>query len=368
MPLKICHLNTERTWRGGEQQLLYLAAGLRAQGHANLIAARQGSALAERAEEQGFEVFPLTPWSEWDPRAALRLRRFLVQGRCDLLHAHTAHAAALGALATWGTPIPLIAARRVDFHISRNPLTFWKYHRAARILTVSSAIRAVLLQDGLPADRIAVVHSGIDLARLERDSDPGLREDFGLPAQGPLVGQVAALAPHKDPLNFIRAIAVLARSRPDVHGVMVGSGPLEAAVRAEVDRLGLSKTVLLMGFRTDAHRVLRHFDVFALSSCLEGLGTSILDAMALGVPVVATKTGGIPEAVRHGVSGLLVPPKDPEALAGAMARVLKDGALRERLVREGYRTAERFSARSMVEETRLAYEEVLFQRASLAYV
>jgi glycosyltransferase involved in cell wall biosynthesis len=361
--IKVCHLDTERSWRGGEQQLLYLARGLREAGELNLIAARKDSPLAERTGADGFQVLPIDPAFEWDPIRAADLRRALLAGRFDLLHAHTAHAAALGALATLGTTIPLIVSRRVDFHLSMNPLTHWKYRRAAKVLTVSSAIKDVLIQDGIADDLISVVYSGVDPARLEKNEPLGRREEYGLPATGALVGQVAALAPHKDPLNFVNAIAALKKSRADVCGVMVGTGPLADQVRSQVDTMGLSNTIHLLGFREDAHRLLRHFDVFVLSSHLEGLGTSILDAMVLGIPVVATRAGGIPEMVEDGVSGLLVPSRDPQALAAAIDRVLQDASLREKLRQGGYKTAERFTTASMVEATRQAYREVLGSRS-----
>ena len=357
MRLKVCHLDTERSWRGGEQQIFYLAQGLRAAGDENLIAARDGSALFERAKAEGFEVMALNPCLPWAPASAFALRRALLKGGFHVLHAHTAHAAAIGALSTWATDISFIVSRRVDFHISHNPLTRWKYGRADRIVAVSTAVQKVLLQDGIEAGRVTVVHSGIDPARFLKGERVS-RVELGLPLEGPLIGQVAALAPHKDPLNFLRAMALIKESRPDVHGIMVGAGPLEGEVRRELERLGLAGTVLLMGFREDAHRILRHLDVFTLSSCLEGLGTSVLDAMALGVPVVATRTGGLPEMVEDGVSGLLVPPKNARALAAAMQSVLEDTALRERLKAGGLRTVERFSAQAMVRETRAIYEQV----------
>lgn len=357
MPLRICHLDTERSWRGGEQQLLYLAKGLRAGGDLNVIACRRSSALADRARSEGLELLPVRPWMEWAPLSALGLRRALIRKGIQILHAHTAHAAALGALATLRTGIPLIVSRRVDFHLSKNPFTRWKYRCAAKILAVSAAIRGVLIEDGIPAGKIAVVRSGIDLARITADT--GRREELGLPSSGPIVGQIAALAPHKDPFNFLRAMVLLKQRYRDVHGVMVGSGPLQEDVKREITRLDLGKTVLLMGFREDAPRLLHHFDVFVLSSYLEGLGTSILDAMAAGIPVVATRTGGIPEMVEDHVSGLLAPPRDPHALAHAIGEALADIELRGVLKKGGLRTVERFKAASMVEATRSVYEDVM---------
>ncbi|MBI3553794.1 MAG: glycosyltransferase family 4 protein [Elusimicrobia bacterium] len=356
--LKICHLDTERSWRGGQQQLLYLVRGLRDGGDSSVVAARTGSELSKRIKDEGFPLLAVDPWFEWDALAALKLRNALLAGRFDLLHAHTAHAAALGALATLATTIPLIVSRRVDFHLSRNPLTRWKYARAASVLTVSSAIREVLISDGLPAEQVTVVHSGVDPARLDGAAPLGRREEFGLP-QGPLVGQIAALAAHKDPFNFLGSMSALKEAVPGFHAVMLGTGPLEAEVKAEVARLGLSDTVRLLGFREDAYRMLRHFDVFVFSSYLEGLGTSLLDAMTLGIPVVATRAGGIPELVEDGVSGLLAPPRDPRALASAIKRVLEDKVLRGNLIQGGRKTAARFSAAAMVNATRSAYLQAL---------
>ncbi len=358
MRLKICHLDTERSWRGGEQQLLYLAQGLRSAGDENLIFAREGSALDQRARAEGFDVRTMNPWLPWAPAAALSLRRALLKGGFHILHAHTAHAAAIGALATWSTDVALIVSRRVDFHISHNPMTRWKYRRANQILAVSSAVREVLIQDGIAPERVVVVPDGIDPARLRKEERLFSRAELGLP-QGPLIGQVAALAWHKDPLNFLRVMALIKEERPDVHGVMVGAGPLDGEVRQEIARLGLSRTVFLMGFREDVPRLLRHLDVCVLSSRMEGLGTSILDAMALGVPVVATRTGGIPEMVEDGVSGLLAPPRDAPALAAAVRRALEDQDLRERLKVGGLKTVERFSAQAMVRSTRAVYAAAL---------
>jgi glycosyltransferase involved in cell wall biosynthesis len=255
------------------------------------------------------------------------------------------------------TRIPLVVSRRVDFHLSSNPLTRWKYSRASRIIAVSAAIKNVLVEDGVPAGKIAVVRSGVDLNRAQ--AEPGRRQELGLPGSGPLIGQIAALAPHKDPFNFLRAMVLVRQRYREAHAVMLGDGPLREDVKRELARLDLGKTVLLLGFREDAPRILRHLDVFVLSSYLEGLGTSILDAMAAGVPVVATKTGGIPEMVDHQVSGLLVPPRDPRSLADAICAVLGDRNLGDRLKQGGLKTVERFKSDAMVEATRSIYEEVL---------
>ena len=355
--MKIAHLDTETSWRGGEQQILYLAEALREEGDENLIIARSGSALESKAKQAGFDCFFVSPKMEWDLFEALSIRRRLRDGNFDLLHAHTAHAAALGALASLRANIPLIVSRRVDFHLSKNPFSRWKYLRAAKILAVSSAIKEILIQDGISPERIEVVHSGIDLKRFEGDKKS--RQDLRLPDSKILIGQIAALSDQKDPLNFVRAIKALTQKGIDCRAVMVGEGPLRTKVEEEIQRLKLEGRVFLLGFREDALEILRHLDVFVLSSRFEGLGTSILDAFAAGVPVVASRTGGIPEMVEEGVSGLLVSPGDSSSLARAVERVLLDAVLRQRLIEGGKQKVQFFSAQKMARSTRAIYQRIL---------
>ncbi len=355
--MKIAHLDTEISWRGGEQQILYLAEALKKAGDENLIIARPNSALELRMREGGFRRFPVSPWTEWDFFCALSIRRRLRKEGVDLLHTHTAHAAALGALAVMGTGIPLIASRRVDFHLSRNPLSRWKYLRAARILAVSSAIKEILIQDGISPERIEVVYSGVDLERFkgEKKEIPDTR----LLGSRILIGQIAALSDQKDPLTFVRAMEFLAQKGFDFRAVMVGDGPLKMEVEREISRLNLKDRVFLLGFREDALQILRHLDVFVLSSRLEGLGTSVLDAMAAGIPVVATGVGGIPEMIETEISGLLVAPQNPAALAEALERILSDSSLKQKLIKGGRDKVQFFSAEKMAQSTRAVYQRVL---------
>jgi glycosyltransferase involved in cell wall biosynthesis len=355
--MKIAHLDTEISWRGGEQQILYLAEALREAGDENLIIARSGSALESKAQQAGFSCFPVSPKMEWDFFEALLIRRRLRGANFDILHAHTAHAAALGALASLRGDIPLIVSRRVDFHLSKNPFSRWKYLRAAKILAVSSAIKQILIQDGISPERIEVLYSGVNLKRFEGDKKS--RQDLRLPDSKILIGQIAALSDQKDPLNFVQAMAVLAQKGVDFRVLMAGDGPLKIKVEEEIKRLNLKDIVFVLGFREDALEILRHLDVFVLSSRWEGLGTSILDALAAGVPVVASRTGGIPEMIEEGVSGLLVAPGDPASLARAIERILLDAALRERLIAGGREKVQFFSAQKMAQSTRAVYQRIL---------
>ena len=363
--VRILHLNTERTWRGGEQQSLWLAAGLRDLGDSSEVACQPGSPLAERARKAGLVVHEILMRGEWDTSAAGALRRLFRERRPELVHMHTSHAHTLGGLAARGRGGPLTAvSRRVDFSIYRNflRLSWFKYRLLGdRFIAISRAVRAVLLRDGIPADRIEVVPSGIDTARLDAARRRDLRDDLGLPPGTPLVGDVAAFGWHKAQEVLVEATPLLLESVPDAHVVLLGDGECRPRVEEVARRLGLlGNRVHFLGFRDDVPEVMGSLDLFVMSSVMEGLCTSALDAQAVGVPVVASAVGGLVEAVADGETGLLVPPRDPPALAAAMARVLREPDLRARLAGAGRRRVrERFSVKAMVEGTRSVYGRML---------
>ena len=353
------HVDTARTWRGGQQQVRLTVDGLRAAGRRTALVAHPRGELYRRAAGEP-DLFPLAAGGEIDPLAAWRMSRLLGRLRPDVVHAHDAHALALAAagVALAGAPRPRFAAsRRVDFHLHRNPLSRWKYRRVERFLCASDAIRRMLIADGVAAERTVVVYEGVDVERIAALPPLDVHRELGLPAGAPVVGNVAALVPHKGQRHLLDAAARVVAEVPDARFVIVGAGELRDALAAQVARLGLERHVVLTGFRTDALALLKAFDLFVMSSVTEGLGTSVLDAMACGRAVVATRAGGIPESVVDGETGLLVPPGDPAALASAVLRLLRDADLRQALGRAGrVRVDARFSAARMVAETAAVYE------------
>ena len=165
-PLTVLHLDTERGWRGGERQALWLAERLARGGDRSLVAARPGEPLAERAAAAGLPVVPCAPAGEFDIAAALRLRGVVRRERVDIVHAHTGHAVALAALATLGTRARVVVTRRVDFRLRANPFTRWKYGRAAAIIAISRMVQRALEESGIAPSRIELVPSGVDLSRV----------------------------------------------------------------------------------------------------------------------------------------------------------------------------------------------------------
>jgi glycosyltransferase involved in cell wall biosynthesis len=360
------HVDTARTWRGGQNQVLLTVNGLRSIGHRAALVAHPDGELRRRADE-GLELIPIAPRTEMDLSAAWKFSRLVKRLRPDVIHAHDPHGVAMASLAlsigsasAKGEPMPaLVAARRVDFHLKGNSFSRWKYRQVDCFIAASEAIRLMLVGDGVPVDRTVTVHEGIDVERAQHVPAVNVHEAFWLPHGAPVVGNVAALVPHKGQRYLIEAAQLVIQQLPDARFVILGEGELRDHLEKQIHEHHLEKHVLLPGFRTDVLGCIKGFDLFAMSSVTEGLGTSLLDAMACARPIVATRAGGIPEIVEDEVNGLLVPVRDHRALAAAIVRALNDPALRRRMGEAGLaRANERFTVERMVSETAAVYARI----------
>lgn len=356
------HIDTARTWRGGQNQVLLTVNGLRAAGHRAMLVAHPSGELRRRAEE-GLELIPLAPDHELDLKAGWRLSRLLKRVKPDVIHAHDPHGVAMASVALSmssanGGP-RLVAGRRVDFRLKRNSFSRWKYRQVDLFIASSEAIRQILIRDGVEPGRVVTVHEGIDVERIARLEAANVHAEFFLPHGAPLIGNIAALVPHKGQKHLLDAMPLVITHVPDVRLVILGEGELRAALEHQVRHLRLEHHVVMPGFRSDVLALLKGVDIFVLSSETEGLGTSLLDAMAAGKPCVGTRVGGIPEVIDDGVTGLLVPPHDAPAIAAALIRLLEDAELRRRMGEAGLaRARDRFSVERMVEETIEAYRRI----------
>lgn len=368
------HVDGERGFRGGERQLLYLAAALRAHGRRNVVYCRAGAELEAEARHQGFEVRGLPFFCELDLYSAARLAAD-ARREGALIHSHTGHAAAIGALASLAG-IPFVAHRRVDFPVGAAARVF-KYGCAARTVAVSQAIAKILAASGLPPEKIAVVTDGIPVGAEENawcqaDADrykpptPEKRKEhrrvlsaeLGLDPAMTWIGNLAALVPHKDHDTLLAAAVLVLFKRPNARFIVAGRGPEEERLAAVIERLGLGGRVLLIGHREDAVPLLKSLDVYVQSSWGEGMGSVLIEAAACGVPRAATTAGGIPEVVADGETGLLVAPRNPEALADAIVRLIDDHALAKRLVECGLSRLGRFGLKRMALDMEKVYDAV----------
>ncbi len=353
---RIVHLASGREWRGGQRQVLLLARELRRLGLDQLVITTAGSRLTAELAEAGVPTRPvgwrtgLSPHALW---AAVAEARRLP----SILHAHDAHALTLAGLASLVTRAPFVVTRRVDFPLRRQGL----WTKAAAVMAISEAVRRILIGDGIDAARISVVHSGIDLDRAADVRPGGIRTELGLPEAGPLAVCVAALVGHKDHSTLLRAAARLRDRLPDLHYALAGEGDLRTELESLARDLGVAPVIHFLGHVIEPRRLIAAGTVFVLSSSEEGLGTSVLDALALGIPVVATGAGGIPEMLEGG-AGILVAPKDSAGLAEGIAQVIGSQELRSRLAAQGRKSVARFTDRGMATKVIQVYRSVVLER------
>lgn len=353
---RVLHVSSATTWRGGEQQLAYLIDALHLLGVEQLLFCPRNSALAREAALRNWPCQTYIKGFSLNPLAAWNLACTARKWKADILHTHDSHSHGFACLAaSWfGLRAPLIVSRRVDFPISGHVLSRWKYNHPAvkRILCVSEEIQRILQPDILDHSKLAVVHSGIDLGRFQQKPDGRLRRELGIGQKTPLIGNVAALADHKDPFTFLRVAAQLSKLRPELRFVWIGGdGGLESEVRSLVKELNMSEKIAFTGFRKDLPFLLPELNVFLFTSKTEGLGTSILDAFAAGVPAVASRAGGIPEMVEHERTGLLAPVGDVAAFSQQVLRVLDEPALRSQLLQGAKQRVQAFSFEETARKT-----------------
>ncbi len=359
-PLRVLMVDSERSWRGGQEQVRLLMSGLVETGLDVSLAAPSDGELFARAASLNIRRIAWNPSSP--VVSVLEMRKILAAGKFDIVHSHASRAHGAVALARLGRAgrVVHVVSRRVDFSVGGNPGSAWKYrHGADAYIAISEGVCAVLIAGGVPAARIRIVPSGIDLGKFAGRRDPReVRRELGIGEGTRIVGNIAALAPHKSHADLLDAAAIVLKRHERVRFLIVGDGELRADLDARARRLGIDRDVTFTGFRTDALDLLGIFDCFVMSSYLEGLGTSIMDAQAAGIPVVATRTGGIPEIVKDGETGLLVPPRDPSRLAGAIVRMLDDRKLREACVRAARRQAEGYDYHNTVYKTLDVYRRL----------
>ncbi|MBX7057172.1 MAG: glycosyltransferase family 4 protein [Leptospirales bacterium] len=365
---RILHLNTAQDWRGGERQTFFLATELQRRGYSQLVVGQPSSALLQRCKAQGIDHAALRMRGELDPLAIRGLRTLVRQFAPTHLHAHTARAHALGLLARVAMPAAaLIVSRRVDFPARPNLLSRWKYQTplVTRYLAISQNVRRILVEDGIAPERIDIAYSGIDLKEYRKHSDgSALRRQLALRRGDILIGNAAALVGHKDHRTMLAAFArALARAPRSMRLrlVIFGEGPLRGALEAQARQLGLTQsgTLFMPGYRADIQDCYAAFDLFAISSNEEGLGTAVLDAMAHGLPVLGTTAGGIPEMVENGKGGLLSAAGDFESYARNMLALAADPKMRQRFGAWNRKSVRRFSKEATCDATLQCYQRAL---------
>ena len=365
MPVPVLYLITELSTGGAQTALTRLLTRLDRSRFSPAVACLYNGdgAAAQAIRALGVPVTDLGMAAKWRWDALWRLYRLLRCERPAILHTHLFHAnipgRILGRLA--GVPVVICTEHTMAMESPwRYRLNRWTDGLADRIVAVSANVRNFCRTHiGLPEEKLVLIPNGVELPELPLPSPQETRAALGLPPEGLLLGTVSRLDPAK-------GIEVLLEALPQVEDaalVVIGDGPQRAALESLAARLGLSARVYWAGFQPDVTRWLLAFDLFVQPSHYEGLPTTVLEAMAAGLPVVATAVGGTPEVVVDGVTGLLVPPRDSAALAQAIAALLRDPELRGRMGKAGReRVAQHFSVERMVRKTERLYAELLLRQ------
>jgi len=356
--IKVLHVDASHEWRGGQQQVSYLVKGLVEREFYTGVACPNDSPLADFCRQNHITLFPLDIKSEFDVAAAWRLARLCRKNKFTILHAHDAHSFTIAIFAKILCPrLGIIAARRVDFSVKKPLVGSLKYTNrfVDHIITVSEQIRNILIRDGVSAEKITTVHSGVDIHKFDDIESGEVRREFGIPDDHFLVGTVAAIAGHKDYPTLLQAAKIIEEKVEDISFLAVGTGPDEDDVKLLAEELGLEQ-FYFAGFRTNVGQFLKSFDAFVLSSKTEGLGTSLLDAQAVGLPIVATTAGGIPEIVQDGLNGYLVPPQNAQILAQKILELKMNSSIREQFSQNNLRMVKEFDVARTVEKTIKVYK------------
>lgn len=358
--MKILHLETGRHLYGGALQVAYLLQGLNDyKDCTNVLVCPKGSAIAEESKSHVDKLYAEFISGDLDLLFLFRLIRIIKKEQPDLIHLHSRRGAdVLGGLAASFCRIKCVLTRRVD-NPENSLFIKFKYKLYDQVITISQGIKQVLVDQGLAEKAITVVTSAVDL-RQYRPREVDIKKRFRLPPDSFVIGVIAQLIERKGHRYLFQIAPDILSQFPYVRFLIFGKGPLEQKLKKQVDQLGLHDKVIFVGFVEGMEQVLPGLDLVVHLAYMEGLGVALIQAAACGVPVVAARAGGIPEIVRDGENGYLVPPKNAKALLEKISYLLLHPDTRQRFSQNGIKIAEaEFSIERMVGENHAIYKQLL---------
>lgn len=361
--IKILHLNSEIYFRGGERQILYLIKWLSQWECKNYLACHPEGELMKNCPPNIAEIIPFKLKREISLKGAIEVKKLIKRYSINIVHAHssaTATPALIGG--KLAGKVKIVLSRRVDFPITNNPLRRFKYEILPdAVIAISEKIRTTLIEGGISPKILTVIYSGVNAEQFKNiDCRAKTREYLGIRQDELVVGSIAHLAIHKGFPYLLSAMRIILEKIPNSRLLIVGTGEMYESLKDQADRLKLKDRAIFTGFRRDIPELLSAMDCFVLASTNEGLGTSILDAMASGLPVVATAVGGIPEIVKDGETGFLVPKENALALAEAIIKIFSSPELAKEMGNKGKRIVEeKFTDFQMASKTLNLYKKLL---------
>jgi glycosyltransferase involved in cell wall biosynthesis len=358
--MKVLHVELGRHLYGGARQVCYLLNGLKDFPSQHALVCCQGAELLKAIANPALTLYCLAMKGDHDLGYIGRLRRIIHKEKPDLVHIHSRKGDFLSAVAARLEGCPAVLSRRIDN--PPRPLELKvKFPLFQKIITISRGIAQVLIKAGVDPEKIVCVPSAIDTERYRPVCDRGwFRQEFDLSDDTPVAAIVAQLIDRKGHRVLFDALPRVLEKYSTLVVLVLGQGPLEQALKAYTSKLAIGHALRFLGFRPDLDRLLPCIDVLVHPAWMEGLGVSLLEAAASGIPIVATRTGGIPEIVHDRINGFLFACGDHRHLAQILIELLSDRQNARAAGAEGRRIVlERFSIANMVKGNHGVYESLL---------
>lgn len=344
--------------------MAYLIGELNLLGVESHVAARKDSVFEKWCIDNKIPFLSIPFKNDFDISSALKVKAYCKKNGFDIIHMHSSRSHSIAVLAnTLGNSTPLVLARRVDFPLKKNFFSKKKYNYSAikKIICVSNKIKDIVIESTGQAEKSITVYDGVDLHRFDGVGVKGkIRKELGIIDEYKLIGNIAAIAPHKDYFTFLETVKILSQKIKAKY-LIAGEGPLREQIEKRIVELNLQQDVFVLGFRNDVANVFADLDILLYTSKEEGLGSTLLDAMAYGLPIVATEGGGIPEIVKNEFNGLTANVQDPEKLSEQVMRMLNNTTLRDKLIANAKEYVKSFSKQEMAKKTLEVYKAILLK-------
>lgn len=362
--MRVLHIDSEKTWRGGENQMRLLIE--KAQGEAEFhLATPEDSVAAERLRPFA-KIVPTQFESQRLLNAAYSVAQYVRQNKIDIIDCQTSRSHNVGVVAKYFVPkVKLVIHRRVDYPLGTGFMSRYKYfnRRVDRYVPISDAIAKILEAYGIPQSRITRIYSAVESdifkAIDQAQARNEINQELGLDGKTPLLINVAYHTTQKGMPTLLNALKLLNDRGVDYHCLLAGEGELTPELKTMADNFGIASKLSFLGIRNDVPKLLAGSDIFTMPSNKEGLGTSFLDAIHAGCPVAGTNVGGIPEMISHGETGMLSEVGDSEKLADNLAVLIENKDFAQKLLRNAQAHAEKhFSVAAMVSQNMDLYREL----------
>ncbi|MEA1909761.1 MAG: glycosyltransferase family 4 protein [Patescibacteria group bacterium] len=368
--LSIIYVIGDSSLTGAPRHLLALTDNIDQKEFSISVILPQGP-LADKLQAKNIKTFLVPMRYRSDVPAVNAMKKLLKKYDPDILHAHGSRGGLLARLAVRNLPIKVVYTEHLltkNFRLD-NPLLYWTHIRSMRVLdrwtditiAVSKAVGEFLVQSKITKpDKVKVIYNGVDLVpdKVSEDQLDNLRKQYKIDKEEIVIGTVGSLNLQKDTSCLIKALPKIFTKLPNAKLLIVGSGPLQHRLQKLSKKLKIEKKVIFTGSIENVSPLLKLMNIFVLPSRSEAFGLSVLEAMRMGIPVVATKVGGLSEVIVNNRNGIFVPAGDPKKLTSAIMKILNDRKLIKKLISGGWDTLPKFAMSKMVNETEKLYKSL----------